>query len=56
MITPEGIKEPGYKRNKPTTVKEYGTVYLLLEQNKDIVKGLKKYFPDGGKRYLLFLF
>ena len=56
MITPEGIKEPGYKRNKPTTVKEYGGVYLLLEQNKDIVKGLKKYFPDWWKEILVISF
>ncbi|MGC8976415.1 MAG: IS1634 family transposase, partial [Candidatus Ratteibacteria bacterium] len=28
-ITPEGLKEPGYKRNKVTDVKEYGASWLL---------------------------
>jgi len=57
VITPEGIKEPGYKRNRPTTVKEYGAVLLLLEQNKDIIEGLKRILSrlvEGNTCYLPF--
>lgn len=46
VITPEGIKEPKYKRNKPTTMKEYGASRYLIKNNGEVIEGLKKYFPD----------
>lgn len=49
VITSRGLKEPGYRHNLPTTCKEYGAISLLLRQNKDILKGLKKYFPYWWK-------
>lgn len=49
IITPDGLKEPAYKRNSPTTFKEYGASYLLMNQNKDILSGLKECFPYWWK-------
>lgn len=48
-ITPEGLKEPGYKINRPTTCKEYGASWFLLEDNKEIIERLKDYFPFRWK-------
>jgi len=49
VITPEGLKEPGYRMNKPTTCKEYGASLFLIEENKDVIDRLKEYFPVRWK-------
>lgn len=49
VITPDGLKEPGYRRNKVTDVKEYGSSNLLQSDNKDIVTNLKEYLGDWWK-------
>jgi len=48
-ITPQGLKEPGYKINHPTTCKEYGASFFLMMENKDIIEKLKQYFPQRWK-------
>ncbi len=48
-ITPEGLQEPRYKINRPTTCKEYGASWLLMEANKEIIERLKEYFPARWK-------
>ncbi|HOJ38862.1 MAG TPA: transposase [bacterium] len=48
-ITPTGLQEPGYKINRPTTCKEYGASWFLLEENKDVIERLKTYFPSRWK-------
>lgn len=48
-ITPEGLKEPGYRSFRPTTSKEYGASFFLLETNREIIEGLKKHFPERWK-------
>jgi len=46
VITPEGLKEPRYRRNIPTTIKEYGASWLIMHQNREIIEGLRDVFPD----------
>jgi len=36
-ITQDGLKEPRYKVNRPTTCKEYGTSLFLMKENKEII-------------------
>lgn len=49
VITEEGLREPEYRRNKPTTIKEYGVSWLLIEENQEVLKGLKRHFPSWWK-------
>jgi len=49
VITQEGLKEPGYRKNTPTTCKEYGASRLLIRDNQPIIDKLKKYFPTIWK-------
>ena len=54
VITPEGLKEPSYKRNIPTTCKEYGASYYLINENRDILENLRKFFPHFWKEIFVF--
>ena len=49
VITPNGLREPGYRRNKVSDVKEYGASSLLLRDNEDIILNLQKYLGDWWK-------
>jgi len=49
VITPEGLKEPGYRRNVPTSLKEYGASMFLVRENSQIIDKLKEYFPEWWK-------
>lgn len=53
VIVPDGLRKPGYRRNKPTSVKEYGASVFLLQDNQDIVKKLKEYFFDWWKEIIV---
>lgn len=44
-LTPSGLKEPKYRVNYPTTCKDYGASLFLIEENKEVIKKLKEYFP-----------
>ena len=46
VITPEGLKEPKYRRSTPSTVKEYGASQLIIHQNREIIDSLKEIFPQ----------
>ncbi|MEW6095757.1 MAG: transposase [bacterium] len=48
-LTPIGLKEPGYRINRPTTCKECGASLFLIEGNKEIIERLKEYFPIRWK-------
>jgi len=48
-ITPEGLKEPFYKRNKVTDVKEYGASRFIMDGNEDVIIGLKECFRRWWK-------
>lgn len=54
VITPEGLKEPSYKRNIPITCKEYGASYYLIRENRDIWEKLREYFPYFWKEIFVF--
>lgn len=49
IITPEVLKEPEYRINRPTTCKEYGASLFLLKENKEIIERLNEYFPSWWK-------
>lgn len=57
-ITPEGLMKPKYQRfvddMKNISVKEYGASYFIIEQNKDIVKIIKKIYPEKWKEIVCF--
>ena len=52
-ITPEGVKEPGYKINRPTTCKEYGASFFLIKEGKKIIEKLKEHFPNRWKQIFI---
>lgn len=52
-ITPEGLKEPGYKINRPTTCKEYGASFFLIKEGKKIIEKLKEHFPNRWKQIFI---
>jgi len=53
VITPEGLKEPQYRINKPTTCKEYGASLFLIRENEDIINKLNQYFPHRGNEIFI---
>ncbi len=52
-ITTQGLKEPGYRINQPTTCKEYGASLFLMKENKEIIERLKVYFPNRWKEVFI---
>lgn len=53
-ITPKGLQKPKYKINRPTTCKEYGVSWFLLQDNKEVIERLKIYFPERWKEIFIF--
>ena len=53
VIMPEGLKEPRYRRNIPTTIKGYGASWLIMYQNKEIIDSLKDVFPEWWKEIFI---
>lgn len=52
-ITKEGLQEPGYRINYPTSCKEYGASRFLINENGEILDRLKEYFPDWWKEIFI---
>ena len=53
VITPEGLKEPGYRINRPTTCKEYGASWFLIKENEEVIDKLKNTFPIFWKELFI---
>jgi len=53
-ITPQGLKQPQYRINLPTSCKEYGASWFLLENNTTVIERLKIYFPYRWKEIFIF--
>ena len=53
VIRQDGIKEPRYRSNRPTTIKEYGASLFLMEDNRKIIEKLKEYFFDCWKEIFI---
>lgn len=57
VISPDGLREPEYRRNKPTTVKEYGASLFLLQNNQKVIEKLREYFSYWWKEiFVLSIF
>jgi transposase len=57
-ITPDGLIKPKHERVleglKDITVKEYGATNYLMESNKEIIKLVKRAYPDRWKEIVSF--